>query len=115
MNKLWLGMVGVAVLLTTGPVWAAAANTPEKEEQFKARKAREIQNLESKLTCLKAANTPADLKHCHDVQKERLQDEKLQRIQEQRKKLDEREQSLKEQKEEREKEQKDQKEQKKTP
>ncbi|MBF0270980.1 MAG: hypothetical protein HQL98_02735 [Magnetococcales bacterium] len=95
MNK-WQGVVAVAVFLLAAPVWAAGGANPEKEEQFKARKAREIQNMEEKLACLKAANTPAEVKRCHEAQKMRHQTEQLQRIQEQRKKLDAREQNLKE-------------------
>lgn len=97
MNRQWLMSVGLAAsLLMAGPLWAAGGNSSEKEELFKARKAREIQNLELKLSCFKAANSPAEMKRCHDAQKERNQSEQLQRIQEQRKKLDEREMNLKE-------------------
>lgn len=104
MNNRLLGMVGVVIGLgMAGAAWAAG-DVPAKEAvkgdkaaQFKARKAREIQDLEARLTCVKAANSPAELKQCHESVKARHQSEQLQRIQEQRRKLDEREKALREQ------------------
>ncbi|MBF0260809.1 MAG: hypothetical protein HQL97_03060 [Magnetococcales bacterium] len=104
MKKRWMGMMGVVIGLgVAGAAWAAgdvAAKEPvkgDKVAQFKARKAREIQDLEARLTCVKSSNTPAEMKQCHETIKARHQSEQLQRIQEQRRKLDEREKSLREQ------------------
>lgn len=101
MNNRLLGMMGVVIGLgMAGAAWAAgdvAAKEPDKAAQFKARKVREIQDLEARLTCVKAANSPAELKQCHESVKARHQSEQLQRIQEQRRKLDEREKALREQ------------------
>ncbi|MEO5345266.1 MAG: hypothetical protein H7834_02670 [Magnetococcus sp. YQC-9] len=105
MKKRLLGVLGVAICLSAAmPVWAAGdaaakeAAKADKAEQFKARKAREVQDLEAKLSCIKAANTPAEMKRCQEAQKARHQNEQLQRIQDQRKKLDEREKNLQEKK-----------------
>lgn len=111
MNKLTV-VAGVAVWLAVMPVWAAdeapgkVVEAPGKEvvetaaqkaEKFQSHKAMQVKGLEARLACVKAANSPADIKNCHEAQKARQQEEKLQRIQEQRKKLDEREKMLKEQ------------------
>ncbi|MBF0613795.1 MAG: hypothetical protein G8237_07045 [Magnetococcales bacterium] len=100
MNKRLLGIVGVVgLMMVSSSVWAAEAvpTDKDKEAQFQARKARDVKHLELWLSCVKAANNPAELKRCHEAQKERNQSDKLQRIQEERKKLDDREQKLKEQ------------------
>ncbi|MBF0440092.1 MAG: hypothetical protein HQL93_13370 [Magnetococcales bacterium] len=98
MNKRMVG-IGMAVwLVAGGAAWAGddAAKKAENPEKFKENKAKHVQMLEEKLTCVKAANSQADLKNCHEAQKQRMQNERLARIPEQRKKLDEREKALKE-------------------
>lgn len=96
-------IVGMAVWLAVGTAWAAdeagsgaKPSSAAREEQFKANKALQVQMLEEKLACVKAASSVADMKRCHDAQKARHQGEQLKRIEEQRRKLDEREKSLKE-------------------
>ncbi len=99
MNKRIVG-IGVGVWLAVVPAWVGAQppadQNAKKLERFQAQKSKMIEMMEQKLTCLKAANTPADMKSCHEAQKARQQAEQLQRIQEQRKKLDKRENALKE-------------------
>ncbi|MEO5333892.1 MAG: hypothetical protein H7839_17910 [Magnetococcus sp. YQC-5] len=105
MNKLMTGMA-VMAWMTVMPAWAADTTpektTPEKDTsvvtdgQFKDHKTKMIQQLEEKLTCLKAANSKEDIKHCNEAQKVQNQKEKLQRIQERKKKLESEEKILKE-------------------
>lgn len=98
MKKRLMVLMGVmGLLVASGPVWSAEPPPADKEAQFQARKAKVVKELESMLTCVKAANAPAEMKRCQEAQKERAQSDKLQRIQQERKKLDEREQKLKEQ------------------
>ncbi|MBF0179535.1 MAG: hypothetical protein HQM03_05860 [Magnetococcales bacterium] len=100
MNMRMFGVAGMAAWMALGAAWAADAppgkGAPaDKEEQFKAHKASMVKMLEERLACIKAANSPADVKQCNEAHKARQQGEQLKRIQEQRKKLDDREKVLK--------------------
>ncbi|MBF0347988.1 MAG: hypothetical protein HQL81_09995 [Magnetococcales bacterium] len=61
---------------------------------FQEAKKHQIDVMEKKLTCLKAASTRADLVQCHESAKQEHKQFAKERIQEQRRKLDEREKRL---------------------
>lgn len=60
-------VVGILALVTV-PVWAGADD--KQDADFQKAKEHQIQMLETRLSCLKAANTRQDIRLCHEKAKQ---------------------------------------------
>ena len=95
-------LIGIAVVLTlVGAVVARA------EEDFERRKSEavaaideRIQKLQEQKTCLSGASTPEALKQCRASMKEWQQGQRLEHMEKQKARIDERMQKLKSKKDE---------------
>lgn len=89
--------IGMLALLIAAPVLAEdPAKAAPQGDQFQTHKAKMIHEMETRLACVKTANNQADIKKCHEAIKQQRHDASLDQIQNQRKRLDEKEQKLRE-------------------
>ena len=84
------------MVLAVLPLTVATAVAEEGGEavSFQNAKEHQIEVMEKKLACIKGAATRADLVQCHESAKQEHKQFAKERIQEQRRKLDEREKKL---------------------
>lgn len=88
--------IALSIIFISGSALASTDKMEMEKIRFSRMKSLQIDLLSSQLTCIKAAQDKADMKTCREQTRRKRRQMELLRVQEQRKRLDERERKLRE-------------------